>query len=104
MAPHRSLAQMAVFARVVELHSFSRAAETLGLSKSSVSKQVAELERGLGVQLLRRSTRQLSLTEPGRAYYESCARIVAEAEAIERQVGELERRPGARGGIGSRRA
>lgn len=93
ISAHRSLGQMAIFARVVELQSFSRAADSLALSKSAVSKQVSELEAGLGVQLLSRSTRRLSLTEPGRAYYESCARVVAEAEAIERQVGELERKP-----------
>ena len=75
------LAEMAVFAKVVEAKSFSRAARSLGTSKSAVSKQVSKLERALGARLLHRTTRNLSLTEVGSAVYEHCARLVAEAES-----------------------
>jgi DNA-binding transcriptional LysR family regulator len=84
---------MAVFARVVESKSFSAAAQQLGLSKAAVSKQVARLERTLGAQLLNRTTRRLSLTEVGRAYYEHCARVVDEAQAAEVAVSELRSKP-----------
>lgn len=77
------LAGMEIFARVVETKSFSGAARRLGISKSVVSKHVTQLEKSLGVQLLNRTTRRLSLTELGAAFYERCAHIVAEAEEAE---------------------
>jgi len=64
------LNHVAVFARVVELESFTAAAKQLGLPKSSVSRTVTRLEDELGVRLLQRTTRTLHLTEVGRAYYE----------------------------------
>jgi len=64
------LNHVAVFARVVELESFTAAARQLGLPKSSVSRTVSRLEDELGVRLLQRTTRKLHLTEAGRAYYE----------------------------------
>ncbi len=64
------LNHVAVFARVVELESFTAAAAQLGLPKSSVSRTVTRLEEELGVRLLQRTTRQLHLTEAGHAYYE----------------------------------
>ncbi len=93
VAFHRRLAHMAVFAHVVELQSFSATAEAIGVSKSAVSKRVAEIERSLGVQLLHRTTRRLKMTEAGAVYYQSCARVVAEAESIERTLGELQQKP-----------
>ncbi len=80
---------MAVFARVVEAESFSGAARALGLSKSAVSKQVSRLEDRLSLRLLNRTTRRLSLTEAGTAFYQGCQRMVAEAEAAERAVTHL---------------
>src|SRR5687767_7605693 len=71
---------MTFFARVVEARSFSVAARTLGLSKSSVSARVARLEERLGVRLLHRTTRRLALTADGVRLYELCARIVAQAD------------------------
>lgn len=64
------LNRIAVFAQVVEAGSFTAAATALGLRKSSVSRGVAALEAELGIRLLQRTTRRLSLTDAGRAYYE----------------------------------
>ncbi|ACG72889.1 transcriptional regulator, LysR family [Anaeromyxobacter sp. K] len=64
------LNRIAVFAQVVEAGSFTAAAASLGLRKSSVSRAVAALEADLGIRLLQRTTRRLSLTDAGRAYYE----------------------------------
>lgn len=88
-----NLAGMAVFARVAEAKSFSEAARRLGVSKSAVSKQVANLERSLKARLLNRTTRRLSLTEVGAAFYEHCARMLAEAEAAELAVSRLYAEP-----------
>jgi DNA-binding transcriptional LysR family regulator len=85
--------EMAIFARVVEANSFSGAAQRLGISKGSVSKHVAALERSLGARLLNRTTRRLSLTEIGRAFYEHCAHVVSEAEAAEVAVLRLRSAP-----------
>jgi DNA-binding transcriptional LysR family regulator len=74
------------FARVVELGNFSRAAERLGLSTSAVSRQVAELEQHLDVRLLNRTTRRLSLTEAGQAYYERCVQLLADLDEADASV------------------
>lgn len=71
---------MAVFVQVVDHGSFSKAATALGLGKSVVSAHVAALESRLGTQLLTRSTRALSLTQEGSAFYESCRSMVSAAE------------------------
>ena len=88
-----NLTAMAVFAKVVETKSFSTAAARLGLSKSAVSKQVTRLERSLNARLINRTTRRLSLTEVGTAFYEHCARMLAEAEAAESVVSRLRAAP-----------
>ncbi len=87
------LTGMMVFAKVVEAKSFSAAAQRLGISKSSVSKQVARLERTLKARLLNRTTRRLSLTETGAAFYEHCSRMLVEAEAAELAVSRLHAAP-----------
>lgn len=87
------LAGMAIFAKVAEAKSFSGAARRLGISKSAASKQVAHLERSLKARLLNRTTRRLSLTEVGAAFYEHCARMLAEAEAAELAVSRLYAQP-----------
>jgi DNA-binding transcriptional LysR family regulator len=91
--PRRSAAAMLVFAEVVATGSFTEAARRLGLSKASVSREVAGLERRLGAQLLRRTTRSMSLTEIGEAFYAGCQRVAEEAELAERSVGELQAEP-----------
>jgi DNA-binding transcriptional LysR family regulator len=88
-----NLSGMAVFAQVVEARSFTGAARRLGMSKAAVSKQVSRLEERLGARLLNRTTRRLSLTEVGAAFYERCARIVAEAEEAELAVTQLNETP-----------
>lgn len=77
----KELYRMAVFTQVVERGSFSKAAAALGLGKSVVSAHVAALEGRLGTQLINRSTRALSLTQEGNAFYESCREMVASGEA-----------------------
>jgi DNA-binding transcriptional LysR family regulator len=72
---------MVLFARVVEARSFTAAAEKLGVSKSVVSARLSALEQRIGTRLLHRTTRRLSLTPEGLAFYEHCARITAEADA-----------------------
>lgn len=84
---------MAVFAKVAETKSFSAAAARLGISKSAVSKQVTRLERSLNARLIHRTTRRLSLTEIGSAFYEHCARMLSEAEAAESVVSRLRAAP-----------
>lgn len=78
-------ATLNAFRKVVELGSFSRAAEQLGLSNAAVSKHVRALERRLGVELLARTTRRVDLTDIGRGFYERCVRILddmTEAELL----------------------
>lgn len=91
--PMDPLDGIAAFARVVDSGSFSGAARRLGISKSAVSAHVQRLEERLGIRLLNRTTRSLSLTEAGTAYYRHCARILAEAEAAEQAAGALQREP-----------
>ena len=67
---------MRVFARVVEQGSFVRAAEDLDIAKPTATIAMAQLEKRLGVRLLNRTTRRLSLTDEGRAFYEGCVRIL----------------------------
>jgi DNA-binding transcriptional LysR family regulator len=74
------------FAKVVELGSFARAAERLGVSTSAVSRQVADLEAHLDTRLLNRTTRRLSLTEAGQSYYERCVQVLADLEEAESEL------------------
>lgn len=76
-----SLRGYVVFAHVAETQSFSRAAERLGITKSAVSKHVAQLEADLGVQLIVRTTRRLSLTDAGARVFALCARVASDIEA-----------------------
>lgn len=77
------LQAMQVFTRVVEAHSFGKAAESLGMPASSVTRIVKELETYLGVRLLQRTTRHLSLTPDGTFYYDHCRRLLSDIEMVE---------------------
>lgn len=79
---------MRTFVRVVETQSFTKAAREASVSPSLVSKQVAWLEGRLGAKLLNRSTRRLSLTETGAAYYAQSLKVLTEAEVAEGIVAE----------------
>ncbi len=74
---------MQLFLRVAELESFSRAAETLGLPKGSVSRQIQALESLLGTRLLYRTTRRVQLTQDGMVYYERCRDLLANLEELD---------------------
>jgi DNA-binding transcriptional LysR family regulator len=80
------LGHMAAFVLVVESRSFSAAARSLGTTTSAVSKRVARLEERLGVRLLARTTRTLSLTEPGAALFERASGILRDIESAEIEV------------------
>ena len=82
------LLAMEAFVRVVDAGSFSAAARQWGRSKAVVSKYVSALEDHLGVELLRRTTRSLSLTEAGRAYRERCTDVLGEVQSLEASLRE----------------
>lgn len=80
---HKLLSEMMVFLKVVELNSFTAAAKALRLSKSAVSKQIVELESNLGIALLQRTTRKISLTELGQVFYSHCQIVASALEEAE---------------------
>ncbi|MGJ3249341.1 MAG: LysR substrate-binding domain-containing protein [Elainellaceae cyanobacterium] len=84
---------MRAFTRVVETGGFAAAARELELSRSAVSKLVIQLENNLGAQLLHRTTRHVSPTETGLAFYERCVRILADLEEAERAISNLHEEP-----------
>jgi LysR family transcriptional regulator for bpeEF and oprC len=90
------LATMQVFVRVADAASFVRAAEALHLPAASVSRMVQALEAHLKVRLLNRSTRNVTLTAEGRAYYERCARVLSEIDEMEATVAGARQGPGGR--------
>lgn len=85
-----------IFTRVVESASFTRAADTLGLPRSSVSAAIATLEGRVGARLLHRTTRRVSPTQDGAAFYERCVRLIADVEAAESLFGENSAAPAGR--------
>ncbi len=85
--------ELAIFVAVVESGSFSRAAEQLGQANSAVSRAVKKLEMKLGVSLLNRTTRQLSLTEEGERYFRRVQQILQEMAAAETEIMESRNTP-----------
>ena len=72
---------MYLFAKVVDHGGYTAAARALGMQTSKISRHVADLEKNLGVRLLNRTTRRMSLTDVGQTFYQHCAALVAEAQA-----------------------
>jgi DNA-binding transcriptional LysR family regulator len=87
------LASLRAFVKVVELGSFSEAGRQLRLSRSAVSKYVGDLEQSLGVQLLNRTTRHASPNENGQAYFERALSILADIDAADQAVAQLQSTP-----------
>jgi DNA-binding transcriptional LysR family regulator len=83
-------AQLAVLAKVVDLNGFSAAARTLGVPKAAVSRAVADLEKSLGVRVLERTTRRISLTPAGRLVYPHARRVVEEFDAAHVLIAKLQ--------------
>ncbi len=87
------LEEMEVFVAVAEAGSFTAAAESLHLTPSGVSKLIGRLEDRLGTRLLHRTTRRVSLTAEGRAYFDQVRVILAEIDAVESSIGGAEAEP-----------
>jgi DNA-binding transcriptional LysR family regulator len=81
------------FERVVRFNSFSRAAEDLGVSRSHISRQISALENRLDAQLLLRTTRKVTATEVGQAFYLQCQELMRNLEEAEQAVQDLQARP-----------
>ena len=77
---------MRAFARVVEAGSFTKAAQTLHMSKTTVTQLIQQLEARLRVRLLHRTTRKLSVTPDGAVYYERVIRLLADMEDAENSL------------------
>ena len=84
---------MQIFVRVVDANSFTQAAETLGMPRSTITTTIQKLERLLQVRLLNRTTRRLSLTPDGAAYYSRCQQILADIEDTESSFRDVARGP-----------
>ena len=80
------LRRMEIFVSVVEAGQFTRAANRLSLSKSTVSQAVSDLETYLGLQLFHRDSRSLQLTESGETYFSECQRVLSEISALEDHI------------------
>ena len=93
MAADINLNRLGVFVALVRAGSFTAAAQQLGTTKAMVSQHLAKLEEELGVTLLVRSTRKMSLTDAGERFHEDCARVLADAEAAIARLGECRNTP-----------
>ncbi|HET8817416.1 MAG TPA: LysR family transcriptional regulator [Pseudidiomarina sp.] len=84
---------MVIYAKVAHLGSFTAAAEQLGIAKGTVSKAITRLESDLNLRLLQRTTRTISMTLEGRAYFDYCSEIIRQAEAAEHHLGTFRDNP-----------
>lgn len=75
--------RLAIFSRVAETASFTRAADALGLPRSTVSAAIQALEAGLGTRLLHRTTRRVALTDDGAAFYDRCQRLLGDFDELD---------------------
>jgi len=87
------LTSLTVFGRVVECGGFSAAARRMNMSTTMVANHIQSLEERLGVRLLNRTTRKVSLTETGKFYYERSSQILGELEDVDREAGALSSTP-----------
>ncbi len=87
------LKRMSVFAKVVELGSFTAVAQQLQVSVSSVSQTISRLENELNIKLLNRSTRRIGMTEAGKIYYLGCQRMLNEVTRVHEQLYEFNNTP-----------
>lgn len=87
------LDEMEMFYHIIELGSFTKAAQKLEVSKSLLSKKMTKLEQALKIRLITRNTRKITLTEAGRNFYLHCANIVQEAEKGFSMMSELQEKP-----------
>src|SRR6266704_1072427 len=87
------LTSLTVFGRVVECGGFSAAARRLNMSVTMVSNHIQALEERLGARLLNRTTRKVSLTEIGKAYYDRCTQILADIEQADDIAGAMQSTP-----------
>jgi DNA-binding transcriptional LysR family regulator len=88
MDPFKDLNNLYFFARVVDFGSYTAAAEALGIQTSKLSRRVGALERELGVRLLNRTTRKLSLTEAGKTFHRHCVALISEAAAAKDAINQ----------------
>jgi DNA-binding transcriptional LysR family regulator len=84
--------EMRTFVGIVEAGGITGAAERLGIAKSAVSRRLADLEERLSVQLVRHTTRRMSLTDTGQGFYERCLRILADMDEAELAVSQAGKR------------
>jgi DNA-binding transcriptional LysR family regulator len=87
------LNDMALFVEVVKAKGFVRAAESIGMPSSTLSRRISGLEKSVGLRLLNRTTRRVELTEAGQIYFERCKRIVDEARLAHEQLGDIVANP-----------
>jgi LysR family transcriptional regulator, regulator for bpeEF and oprC len=84
---------MRLFTRIVELRSFTAAAEAQGLPRATATHAIQQMEQRLGVRLLQRTTRSVTPTLDGQAYYERCVRVLADLEEMDAFIGEAAAQP-----------
>jgi len=96
MAMINKLQAMEVFVQVVDAGGFTRAADNMQLPKATVSTLIRDLELALSIKLLNRTTRQISLTADGAAYYERCISILADVRDTEESLSRTQTNPGGR--------
>lgn len=89
----KDLNDLYYFAKVIEYGGFSAASNELMLTKSLLSRRIAELEKRLGVKLLNRTTRQISITEVGKIYYQHCKAMLIEADSADEAIEMLSSEP-----------
>lgn len=88
-----NFSKIELFSRTIEAGSFSELGRKLHMAPSSVSRQISALEKELGVRLIHRSTRKISLTEAGQIYYERVSKILSELDEAQQAISQLQENP-----------